>query len=649
MKIVIYSCLLLSFITGCNKILNTTPNDFIAEKDYYETEAQLTSAIAGVYSQLYRSGNSMYGLFYPAVLTTQADEMLNRNDPSGAYSVVSNLHDNSNSQINDFWNISYAAIERANVLLENMPKAKGNVDSAVYNSIRGEALFLRAYFHFLLVQNFGEIPIKIRKTNGVLDINIKKSSIKEVYAQIIKDMTEAESLVYPTYSQFSNTSLRATKTIVEGILARVCLYMAGYPLNDKTMYAESLKWSDKVIASGIHSLNTAYELNPINVRGSVGDSLMYNARNGNPGYINNPFSQVFLYQSRNENFIAENMWETNPIANIAYTKGTNIGGQFGGPQCGSNYNVLGRVSNQSLTTQNLYVAYANGDLRRDWTCAPYSWSSALQPVRTFTTATSFTNGNLNARPIAKWRREYEPFSTGYTEKSSWATSLRYPFLRYSDVLLMNAEAEVNVNGTTSKAYDDINQVRRRAFAVVNGTSPIRTITLTNGGSGYTTAPTVTISGSGRANATAIVSGGKVTSIVIGNNGIGYNAAPTITFSDGGGSGATATATIYTNSNVDLPANLSVTTFMDSLMKERYREFAGESLRKQDLIRWNRYIKAMEEARNYIYSVGLTLDANTNRELRLFNATIAAGSKYLLFPIPSSEIQSNKLMEQNPGW
>jgi autotransporter-associated beta strand protein len=70
-------------------------------------------------------------------------------------------------------------------------------------------------------------------------------------------------------------------------------------------------------------------------------------------------------------------------------------------------------------------------------------------------------------------------------------------------------------------------------------------TVTNGGSGYTSVPTVTFSGGGGsgATATAKVSGGAVTSFAITNGGSGYTSAPTVTFSGGGGSGATATATV----------------------------------------------------------------------------------------------------------
>ena len=76
---------------------------------------------------------------------------------------------------------------------------------------------------------------------------------------------------------------------------------------------------------------------------------------------------------------------------------------------------------------------------------------------------------------------------------------------------------------------------------------VTSITVTNGGSGYTSAPTVTISGGAgsAATATATVEGGAVTAVTIDNNGYNYTSAPTVAFSGGGGSSAAATAAIHT--------------------------------------------------------------------------------------------------------
>src|SRR5262249_53445704 len=80
---------------------------------------------------------------------------------------------------------------------------------------------------------------------------------------------------------------------------------------------------------------------------------------------------------------------------------------------------------------------------------------------------------------------------------------------------------------------------------VNLGSFVSAVSVTSRGSGYTSAPTVTLSGGGGsgATATAIISGGVVTSVRITNGGSGCTSAPTVSFTGGGGSGAAATAVV----------------------------------------------------------------------------------------------------------
>ena len=102
------------------------------------------------------------------------------------------------------------------------------------------------------------------------------------------------------------------------------------------------------------------------------------------------------------------------------------------------------------------------------------------------------------------------------------------------------------SGYTSPPTVTITGTGTGAMARVTHILGIGTVTITNGGSGYTSAPTVTFSGgdpSLNARGTAIVSGGAVTGVNVTYEGSNYVSAPTVTFSGGGGSGATATAQV----------------------------------------------------------------------------------------------------------
>lgn len=109
-------------------------------------------------------------------------------------------------------------------------------------------------------------------------------------------------------------------------------------------------------------------------------------------------------------------------------------------------------------------------------------------------------------------------------------------------------------------------------------STVQSIAVTNGGSGYTTAPTVAFTGGGGtgAAATATVADGVVTGITITNPGSGYTSAPSVTFSGGSGTGAAATAVIAAEPALLLPATRTWFTF-DGYVKTFPFNFEGNSV------------------------------------------------------------------------
>ena len=416
--------LLLSFvlIAGCNKFLDTQPQNVTPESKYYTTAAQLNSALTGVYNVLASAnlyGDAMwdaYGVptdesFYTSTSTITGPQLMS--------------FTSSDPNVANTWAELYIGINRANLVLENINKP--TMDSTSRATIKGQALFLRAYYYFLLVSNWGDVPMRLNSTSSPDSISFPRTDSKVVYDQIIADMTVADSLVQPiTFYGFGG---RVSKTTVEGILARVCLYRAGYPFTDDHLpwFKQSLYWSNKVIGAGIHSLNPSY-------------------------------TQVFINHCQNIYDIKESMWEvmfygtgnSNPYPQTGRV------GNINGVSCkdlvfGYSY---GYIASQS----KLYSSFnAKDTIRRDWSISTYTDTTSLTGV---TARQYYSKTSIYNRCAAKWRREYEIGNN----KQKNNTSINFPLLRYSDVLLMKAEAENEVNnGPTSEGYNVINQVRRRGF------------------------------------------------------------------------------------------------------------------------------------------------------------------------------------------
>jgi len=115
----------------------------------------------------------------------------------------------------DPFNAFYRIINRANYAIENLPLVKDTTDNLV-GQYMGEAKFLRAFAYFHLVRMYGGVPLRVSYESP---LDMKRSSVMEVYAQIEKDLLEA-SVVLPWKTEGDNWG-RANRTGAKLLLARV--------------------------------------------------------------------------------------------------------------------------------------------------------------------------------------------------------------------------------------------------------------------------------------------------------------------------------------------------------------------------------------------------------------------------------------------
>ena len=416
----IYLLIIGSLTAGsCKKFLDTKPQDFVSPEFYYTTEAQLNTALNGVYDMLGKQ--AIYGDAWWEKFNVVTDEgyFSNSNPTAIAVGLRVQNFDASDPDVLALWAGLYEGINRANLLLQNIDKPE--MDATARAVIEGETRFLRAYYYFLLVSSWGDVPLMTTPTEGLNSTDVKRTSAAAVYDFIVSEMTAAEGKV-KTATSFGFGG-RVSKTVVEGMLARVCLYRAGYPLQDAAKYQDALNWATKVIQSGEHALNSSYR-------------------------------QIFINYAQDLYDVKESMWEV----------------EFWGNQIGNNFQEAGSLgyingivtSSQTIgysygfinCTPILYNLYeAKDTLRRDWNITPFSYNAATG-AKTIKAST-----DLYTRNCGKWRREYETL----LPKAINHTPQNFPILRYADVLLMAAEAENEVKGPTATAYGYANAVRARGW------------------------------------------------------------------------------------------------------------------------------------------------------------------------------------------
>ena len=425
--------------TSCSNILDKEP-DFVSPDYYYNTESELLQALNGVYNRLIDTNGRMYskGLFSLFVLSDESFYTNNFNNTN----IRAGVMDAADLDVGRFWEVLYEGVNRANLLLYSVEGKE--LDTDMMKAAKGEALFLRGYYYYLLTSFFGEVPLKLAPTMSANDNYLAKSPLTDIYKQIVKDMQEAEKLVLDIDALGYNE--RISKTGVQAILARVFLKMAGEPLKDETRYADALEYANKVIASTKHELNPDYK-------------------------------QIFINHSQDINESKECIWEIGMYGNKIGT--VDLAGSVGvenGILCRDE--SIGYSGGPMKASKRLYDSYGEGDLRKDWNVAPYYYNVVEETkvneetqeveVVQVTKKVMFSATQIYNRNPGKWRREYE-----IGQKARLFNSTNFPVVRYSDVLLMKAEAENEVNGPTDEAYDAINQVRRRAYG-----KPIHTVDAT---------------------------------------------------------------------------------------------------------------------------------------------------------------------------
>ncbi len=416
----ILSIYILATAGSCTKFLDTKPEDFLSPEYFYNTESQVNTALVGIYGKLSdtRNGAPLYSSSYFTFMGTEGDDGFYRKGPER--NIPSQfLYNASTPDIADLWRVLYEGINLSNLMLEKLDDAV--MDDEKREIVRGETLFLRSYYYFLLVSNWGDVPLILSSTTTPNYNEIERTSARVVYEKITKDMEQAFQVV-PSASEVGFGG-RVNKSAVAGILARVYLYWAGEPIKDVSKYENARQWAYQVINSNEHSLNPSFE-------------------------------QIFINYAADKYDIRESIWEVEFYGNRTdRPRQAGMVGNYIGIY--STNDSIGRSNGNIWASGRLFQLYEQGDLRRDWTIAPYSYSPASSTNKSY-----YSSSDIWSRYAGKYRREYEVF----LPKSVGYTPINFPLLRYSDVLLMFAEAENEINGgPTISAINAVNIVRRRAF------------------------------------------------------------------------------------------------------------------------------------------------------------------------------------------
>ena len=429
---------MLLLLAGCKKYLDQKPiTEFSAEVVFKDVPSTY-KAIAGVYSRLV--GDAAYGIRISLYYPLDNDEM---QGPTGAgdndrRDIARYAATSGNAQITNPFNQLFQGIEYANICIANIPNMEmysngSEQEKKQLKRMYGEALTLRAQFYLEAIRNWGDlpahfVPAEVLSLTNPFPTRVGRDTL---YNQLLEDLRIATDLV-PWRNEVTAMGdvldERITKGTVKGLRARIALYRGGYSLRSNatmqrptdylTYYQIAKTECNDIINSGQHTLNPGFK------------ALWKDQVNAHA--VTDPNGELMFQASAIGLSAAED-------TKLAYYNGPRV-------------NNLGNSSVNPLPSY--FYLFDSTDQRRDVTFAIYN-VAANGSTKIGQAITAINDG--------KYRRDWITNPVIAPTNAVQYFSLKWQILRYADVLLMLAEAENEINGPTTAAYNAINQVRRRGF------------------------------------------------------------------------------------------------------------------------------------------------------------------------------------------
>lgn len=398
---------------ACTK-LKEKPDSFLTSDQFYKTQGDAISAVNAVYYQLNAPAQSPYNVLFSTGLDMMSDDV---NPGPGATNadVRSQAvlgHASTGLRVREIWQQHYAAIKRANIALDKIPGI--SFDEKIKSRLLGEAKFLRALFYFNLVRLYGDVPLIVDNNNSLAkeDLEVSRAPVAAVYAQIEKDLLEAADALPNTYG--ASDLGRATAGAAKSLLAKVYL--------TKREWGNAVKKAEEVI-------NGPYGYDLFD---NYSQAFLPAFKNGKEHVFSAQFKSFAQGQGNNQNL-------RSVLTNVP----------------GLNGNYAEQVVFYKKGTDNwfsVYKLFSTKDKRKKATFV----TSFISP----------NNGKSYSRLVdAKVLGDSTPFFNKYWDPASQSSlgesGANVPILRFSEVLLIHAEAENELNGP-SNAYTSYNRVRTRA-------------------------------------------------------------------------------------------------------------------------------------------------------------------------------------------
>lgn len=256
--IVITAITMLGTLVSCKEeFLNAVPELALSDATVFSTSDRILSQVNGLYGSA--KNGSLFGGRYLIYNDIRGEDWVNRTTNSvTGYSTYQGNQDPTDSYLGNFWTQGYLTINRCNLFLEGMEGQKV-LSATLAANYKAEAKFIRALTYLGLVQFFAKpyildkgasagLPLRLKGETTSANNALARSTVAQIYTQILKDLDEAEAELPDSYSTALLNTTRAHKNTAIALKTRVYLIMGNY--------AKVITEANKIVSTGSPFRNT---------------------------------------------------------------------------------------------------------------------------------------------------------------------------------------------------------------------------------------------------------------------------------------------------------------------------------------------------------------------------------------------------------
>lgn len=442
-RTIAYICLAgiaLAGAVSCSGFLEEDPKGQFTTANFMNSEEEVDMAVCAIYSRLRWTQNCTD----PVGMAWQGDDITtNPGSNKGPYANADAFRSNNTDKIlTAAWQMRYMLIKACNYVVNYIDDAQ--VDQTEKNIAKGQGLYWRAYAHFLLVREFGPIPLV---TDLQPDYDQAPASIEKVYGQIVDDLKEAISLLPTDYRNakeyvnprsMNGANIYITQQAARATLCAVYMAMAGYPLNKGAEYYGYAAEQARIVIEGAEKGEYEYVLmdNIGQVYSYATPELNYN----NETVVGINFTDAFN-------------WDEPSSFGVSYLP-ESLGGW--GDAWGE-YKFWMEYPEGKRKDTFYFQKFVKGNSEKDPSSGEYvliDWWETEECHPMFTIYSINNEGEIPADGT---------FDCTKPVYNNAISDMRSRIIRYAEVLLWYAESQARADGAPNdKAYECINKVRRRA-------------------------------------------------------------------------------------------------------------------------------------------------------------------------------------------